>query len=243
MRTVFVALLIFAILPSALGQEGDDYTQRLYQAYVKYEFPLWEDIIKEMDREYELSQDKELLYDLCFAWYGYIGYLLNEEENKKAKKELKKAEDRAEELEVLFSGRHDVLALRGAFVGYRIVISKFSAIYLSRKALKYVHTAYESADICFNCNTEMGSRYYYVPRFLGGSKQKAIPYYEKAVELLESSSLKTEHSWLYINGVLMLANAYKETDRLDLACPLWKKLLEYEPEADWIREKLYSKCN
>jgi tetratricopeptide (TPR) repeat protein len=242
MKTFFFTLLMFASLPLVLGQDGSDYNQRLYQAYVKNEFPLWKDIIEEMDQEYEMSKDKDLLYDLCFAWYGYIGYLLNEEENKKAKKELKKAEDRAEELEALFSGRHDVLALRGALLGYRIVISKFSALYLSRRALKYIHTAYDSADTCFNCNTEMGSRYYYVPRFLGGSKQKAIPYYEKAVELLESSSLKADRSWLYINGVLMLANAYKETDRLDLACPLWKELLEYEPGAQWIRDKLYVKC-
>lgn len=242
MRAIFFAVLLFASLPLVLGQENNDYNHKLYQAYVKNEFPLWENIIKEMDQEYEMSKDKALLYDLCFAWYGYIGYLLNEEENKKAKKELKKAEDRAEELEALFSGRHDVLALRGAMVGYRIVISKFSALYLSRRALKYIHTAYESADTYFNCNTEMGSRYYYVPRFLGGSKQKAIPYYEKAVKLLENSSLKTERSWLYINGVLMLANAYKETDRLDLACPLWKGLLEYEPDAEWVREKLYVKC-
>jgi tetratricopeptide (TPR) repeat protein len=209
---------------------------------VKNEFHLWGDIIEEMDREFEHSKDKALLYDLCFAWYGYIGYLLNEEENKAAKVQLKKAEKRADQLEELYSGRHDVLALRGALVGYRIVISKFSALYLSHRALKYIHTAYESADIYFNCNTEMGSRYYYVPRFLGGSKQKAIPYYEKALELLESSSLKPDRSWLYINGVLMLANAYKETNRLDLACPLWKGLLEYEPDAEWVRDKLYVKC-
>jgi len=242
MRIVVFCLLLFASFPVLLGQNLRDYNDRMYQAYVNNEFPLWKEIIAEMDQEYEISNDKALLYDLCFAWYGYIGYLLNEEDNKAAKKELKKAENRAEELEALYSGRHDVLALRGAFVGYRIVISKFSALYLSRRALKYIHTAYESADTYFNCNIEMGSRYYYVPRFLGGSKQKAIPYYEKAVELLESSSLKTERSWLYINGVLMLANAYKETDRLDLACPLWKELLEYEPEAQWIRENMYSKC-
>ena len=62
------------------------------------------------------------------------------------------------------------------------------------------------------------------------------------MELLETSPLKAEHNWIYMNTVLMLANAYKETNHIELACNLYKQLLEYEPEADWVRNKLYSKC-
>jgi tetratricopeptide (TPR) repeat protein len=242
MKKVAIIFLLFAIIPYTGGQDSDDYNRRLYQSYVKSEMHLWKGIIEEMNQEYEISKNKALLYDLCFAWYGYIGYLINKEDNKSAKKELRDAELRAAELGEILNDRHDVMALRGALTGYRIVLSKFTSLYLGPRALKYINTAYESADTCFNCNVEMGSRFFYSPRILGGSKKEAVQHYEKAVELLETSPLKAEHNWIYMNTVLMLANAYKETSRMELACKLYKQLLEYEPEADWVRNKLYSKC-
>ena len=83
---------------------------------------------------------------------------------------------------------------------------------------------------------------FYTPKFLGGSKTEAIKYYEKAVEILENSTLKNERNWMYINSVLLLANAYTETGQVEKACHLYKQMLDYEPEADWIRKDLYSKC-
>lgn len=62
--------------------------------------------------------------------------------------------------------------------------------------LQIIKTAYESADTCFNCNTEMGNMKFYIPKFLGGSKTEAVIYYEKAVAILESSKLKTDHNWI-----------------------------------------------
>jgi tetratricopeptide (TPR) repeat protein len=242
MKRIAIILLLFAVVPHAGGQDSNDFNSRLYHSYINDEMHLWKGIIQEMNQDYELSMDEAILYDLCFAWYGYIGYLITEEGKKAAKEELKEAEKRAEELSEILHDRHDVLALRGALLGYRIVLSKFSSLYLGPRILKYLNAAYESADTCFNCNVEMGSRYFYTPKILGGSKSEAVPHYEKAVELLELSTLKTEHSWLYMNTVLMLANAYKETGQKDLACILYKQLLEYEPEADWVRTRLYSKC-
>ena len=242
MRNTLVLLLLIALIPGLQGQDVSDYKHRLYQSYIENEMHLWEGIIEEMSRNYEISGDEALLYDLCFAWYGYIGYLINKEEDKAAKVGLKEAVKRAEDLSEKMNDRHDVLALRGALLGYRIVLSKFTSIFLGPRALKYINTAYESADIYFNCNVEMGSRFFYVPKVLGGSKLKAIPHYEKAVELLEASPLKTEHNWVYMNTVLMLANAYKETEQMDRACLLYEQLLDYEPNAEWVRVKLYSKC-
>lgn len=242
MRKLITLLLLIITIPVIRGQDADDYRQRLYHSYVKDEILLWEDIIGEMSQEYTRTGDINLLYELCFSWYGYIGYLISEEQDKAAKAGVKEAGKKIKELEEVLNSRHDVMALQGALLGYRIVLSKFSSIYLGPRAMKYIQTAYESADTCFNCNVEMGNRFFYTPKFLGGSKPVALPYYEKAVEILESSSLKTERNWIYMNTVLMLANAYKETDQMDRACLLYEQLLEYEPEAEWIRERLYSKC-
>ena len=136
----------------------------------------------------------------------------------------------------------EVLALQGALIGYRIILSKFSSLFLGPKALKYINTAYETGDNCFNCQTEMGNMKFYTPKFLGGSKTEALPYYEKAARILENSNLKTDRDWIYMNTVLLLANAYKETGQSDRACELYEAMLAYEPKAQWIREDLYSKC-
>jgi hypothetical protein len=109
--------------------------------------------------------------------------------------------------------------------------------------MKYIKTAYEAADTCFNCNVEMGNMKYYTPRILGGSQEEAVLYYEKAVQILETSSLKRDRNWIYLNTVLLLADAYKSTGRKAQACKLYEALLNYEPRAEWIRKDLYSKCN
>lgn len=234
--------MLFTLIPFANGQKPDEYNKRLYLSYIHDEMFLWTGIIAEMNREYEREGNQELLYDLCFTYYGYIGYLISQEEEKAAKSALKVARERTDELEIVLNGRHDVLALQGAMIGYRLVLNKFTSMFQGPKALKYIKTAYESADTCFNCNMEMGNMKFYTPKFLGGDKTEAIQYYEKAVELLETSKLKTDRNWIYMNTVLLLANAYNEEGQEERACLLYKQVLEYEPDADWVREDLYSKC-
>lgn len=242
MKKIACILILLALLPFARGQGSNSYNKRLYESYVRGEMAPWKGIIQEMSREYERTGDQVLLYDLCFAYYGYIGYLISEEEEKEARRELDLAMTLTDELYEILDGRHDALALQGALLGYRIVLSKFTSMFSGPRAMKYIKTAYESSDIYFNCNVEMGNMLFYTPKFLGGSQTEAIPYYQKAVEILETSRLKTDRSWIYMNTVLLLANAYKETGRQDLACQLYKQVLEYEPAADWIRKDLYSKC-
>lgn len=237
-----IAILLFTCSSIAWTQETRTYTQRLYETYVNDQMQEWERIMANMEKDYEGNGDQSLLYELCFANYGYIGYLISLEEDKAAKKELSKAMKRTKALEEMMEDKPEVLALQGALIGYRIILSKFSSMFLGPKALRYIKTAYETGDNCFNCQTEMGNMKFYTPKFLGGSKTEALPYYEIAVSIVENSSLKQDRDWIYMNTVLLLANAYKETGQPDKACELYEALLEYEPKAQWIREDLYSKC-
>jgi len=242
MKRIFLIALLFLLLLPVTGQGTAIYNTRLYQSYIQDEMYLWKGIIAEMNSEYDTKGDLALLYDLCFTYYGYIGYLISQEEEKAAKSFLDRAMERTGELETALDGRPEVLALQGALIGYRLVLSKFTAMFLGPKAYKYISSAYESADTCFNCNVEMGNMRFYTPKFLGGDKTEAIQHYKKAVAILETSKLKSEHNWIYMNTVLLLANAYKETDQEELACQLYKQILEYEPAAEWVRKDLYSKC-
>ncbi|MDF1576567.1 MAG: hypothetical protein P1P86_15385 [Bacteroidales bacterium] len=242
MKKIILILFLMVLVPLARGQDRNAYNHRLYISYIGERMDQWKGILSEMKQEYERSDNPTLLYDLCFAYYGYIGYLISKERDNDAKEALKDAMKFSDQLEESLNGRPDVLALQGALLGYLIVLSKFSSMFLGPKALKYINTAYESSNTCFNCNTEMGNMKFYTPKFLGGSKTEAIQYYEKGVQLLEKSKLKTDRNWIYINTVLLLANAYAETGQQEPACKLYRQLLEYEPAANWIRKDLYSKC-
>jgi tetratricopeptide (TPR) repeat protein len=244
-RHIVVILLPFAmwgVTPLAASGQAS-YNQRLYESYVDGRMELWKGILADMNLDYNRQEDPRLLYDLCFTYYGYIGYLISEEEEKAARAMLNEAMKRTDRLEKIYRDRPDVLALQGALLGFRIYLSKFTSLYLGPRSLNYIKTAYEAADTCFNCNVEMGNIKYYTPKVFGGSKEEALFYYEKAVQILETSSLKKDRHWLYMNTVLLLADAYTSTGRKAQACQLYEALLNYEPRADWIRKDLYSECN
>ena len=236
------ALFLVSCFTETRAQKSQNYTRQLYETYVNDQMQEWERIIENMEKAYEDTGDQPLLYELCFTYYGYIGYLISLEEDKAAKNMLSSAMKRANELEEAMVDKPEVLALQGALIGYRIILSKFSSMFLGPKALRYIKTAYDTGENCFNCQTEMGNMKFYTPKFLGGSKTEALPFYEEAVRIIENSRLKTDRDWIYMNTVLLLANAYKETGQADKACELYEELLAYEPKAQWIREDLYSKC-
>lgn len=240
MKKSILTILVIGILLPMAAQAGKtpDYQAQLYTAYVKEEMSLWKDIIGQMDREYMQSKNGVLLYDLCFAYYGYIGYLINIKDNDAAKREVNKALERTKTLLLVSNDRDDILALHGALLGYQIVLSKFKSPLLGPLAMREIKQAQNSAHIYFNCNVEMGNMLFFSPRYLGGSKKKALAYYEKAVQILEEGTLKQDRHWIYMNTVLLLANAYMETGRKEKASLIYKQLLEYEPRATWIRSDL-----
>lgn len=241
MRKYLLFFIVVLFIPLCISAQ-ESYRQRLYESYVHKRMHLWEGIIGEMNRRYEQTGDQDLLHQLCFAYYGYIGYLISEEEDAAGKESLKVALNRTARLEEVTGGSPEVLALQGALLGYKIVLSKFSSLVSGPKALRYIKKANEAPGNCFNCHMEMGNMKFYTPAFLGGSKAEAIPYYERAVELVERSSLKKERDWIYMNTLLLLANAYSETGRKDRAQALYESLLEYEPRATWIRKEYCPGC-
>jgi tetratricopeptide (TPR) repeat protein len=241
-QKIIILILFFGYAVNVPAQGTADFERRLYNSYVDGNMRKWKAIIPEMVSAYERDQDPLLLYSLCFARYGYIGYCLDYGLENEAEEYLKEALLDTEELEDIYNGRHDVLALRGALLGFRIVLSNYRAVYLGPRVMGMINTASGSGDKYFNCSLEMANMLYHIPGILGGSKQKAVEYYRKAVATIEQSHLKEDRNWLYLHTVLSLANAYYETGSRAQACELYGRLLEYEPRAGWIRENLYSKC-
>ncbi len=242
MKAKTMLILLSLVSLYAKGQGTSLFEHRLYDLYVDGKILEWDKIINEMKAAYVQEKHPDLLYSLCFAQYGYIGHCISKEMEEEAKRCLKEAIKNGKELEEIYKGRHDILALQGAFLGYQIILSKFSALYLAPKTFKLINTAAASSDTYFNCSLETGNMRFFTPGFLGGSKEDAISYYKNAVAIIEKSAEKDAHSWIYINTLLILANAYYETGAKDLACMQYERILSYEPKAGWIRKEMLEKC-
>ena len=87
MKKNTLILLLIGLFSSTIGQDRIDYNQRLYASYIADEIDQWGRIIEEMSHEYQITDNQTLLYDLCFAYYGYIGFLISEEREKDMAKE------------------------------------------------------------------------------------------------------------------------------------------------------------
>jgi tetratricopeptide (TPR) repeat protein len=162
--------------------------------------------------------------------------------NEEADELVDEAIGNTKKLYKLLDGRADVSALWGALLGFKIVLSNYNSIHVGPKSLRLIKSASDSGDEYFNASLERANLLFYTPKILGGSKEEAMDYYRKAVKVIEQSNLKEERNWIYINTILLLANAYSETGSQSQACELYEGLLEYEPGAEWIRKDLLSNC-
>ena len=174
MKTTIIILLLSLLSSYTSGQSSLDFEQQLYASYIDDRISDWKGIIGDMKAVYQEEKDADVLYSLCFAQYGYIGHCIGDNLDSEAEESLKEAIENTKKLEELLDGRHDVLALQGALLGFKIMLSKFKSLYLGPRAYKLINTASESSDTYFNCSLEIGNMRYFTPKFLGGSKEEAI---------------------------------------------------------------------
>jgi hypothetical protein len=91
MKTKIVTVFLFLISSYSYGQGSADFEMRLYNSYIDGDMMDWKEIIMDMSASYHKEEQMELLYSLCFAQYGYIGYCISEDLEKEAKECLKDA--------------------------------------------------------------------------------------------------------------------------------------------------------
>jgi tetratricopeptide (TPR) repeat protein len=232
-------LLVVALLFNLAGLHAQDYQSRIYTTYLDGRMDLWKRVMEEMEQEYQRSQNTRILLDLTEAQYGYIGYCLGDKQKKLAKVELIKALDHMEILRKNMDPNARMFSLEGALYGFMI---RFEPL----KVRKYGALSEESNERALELDPtepqawmEKANIAFYKPAFAGGSKEEAVTLYEKAVSLYEASEEKLVNNWLYLNCLVGLAMAYEETDKLQDAATIYKKLLRREPGFQWVRDELY----
>jgi len=232
-------LLTIVMILFLHAARAQDYQSVIYQSYLLEQMDRWQEVMSQMEEDYQNSSDPVLLYDILETEYGYMGWLVSLKRKKEAEEVLKSAEQHMVLLSELGLDDARVFSLKGAFFGFQIMLDPLKAPSLGRSSM-------ESNEKALNLDPEEPQAWlekanmdYYRPAIFGGSKRKAVGSYEKAVELFESSPERIRENWVYMNCLAALGVAYENTRKYSEAGSVYRKILELEPSFKWVKEELY----
>jgi tetratricopeptide (TPR) repeat protein len=214
------------------------YREQIYQSFIKGDMIEWEKQMNLMKSNLN-NQSLEYELELMDYYYGYIAWSIGKKYNSKAEKALDFAEDRIDAILEKQPKLAKALALKGAFIGFRIGLNKLKAVYLGPRSQRYINEAVASNPNEPQSWIEKGNMLYYMPRIFGGSESEAIICYQKALQLLEKDERILENNWMYLNLYVVIAKAHQESGNIDEAQKIYKKLLAIEPDFQWVKKELY----
>ena len=233
--------LTLCLLLSLLAVNAQEYKSEIYQSYMLEKMDHWRDLMTQMEQDFQNTSDPDLLYDLLEAEYGYTGWLVSVKRKKEAEEILLSAQRHMAQLTELGRDNARVYSLKGAFYGFQIMLEPVRAPKLGRLSMEANEKALKLDPDEPQVWLEKANMDYYRPVIFGGSKKKAVPSYEKAVELFESSEERTHKNWVYMNCLAGLGIAYENTRKFSEAGRVYRKILELEPSFKWVGEELYPK--
>jgi len=231
-------LYILLLLLSGLVR-GQDYQSRIYHAYLQKQMGTWKEVMEEMESVYRENPDMELLYDLIEAEYGYTAYCISVKRRREAREVLDRAMDHINLFMELEVDNPKIHSLHGAFFGFRFFLEPFRALKNRKHSLEANQKAIDLGPNEPQAWMGKANIDYYTPAILGGSKKRAVPLYEKAVWLYESSPERIQQNWVYLNCLAGLGIAYEKTGQIQGAEAVYRKLLKLEPSFLWVRDDLY----
>ncbi|MGS0523804.1 tetratricopeptide repeat protein [Zobellia nedashkovskayae] len=176
--------------------------------------------------------------ELVSYYYGYTAWLIGAEKYDTAEDYIEKSEQIIDKLLDQSPTNATLLAYKGAYIAFTIGISKFKAVYLGPKSMRYINESIELDPENIQGNIEKGNSMYYRPAVFGGDKTEAIAYYVKAVKSFEKQGLVV-NNWMYINTMTALGQAYEATDQIQLAKLCYEKIIRIFPNFMWVEDELY----
>ena len=118
--------------------------------------------------------------------YGYIAWCIGNDSKDEARKYLELAEENLEKLKNADNFEAEYHAYTAAFYGFKIGLSLWRAPFYGPKSMNEAETAFKTDSSSFNANMELGNIWSNMPEMFGGSDEKALKYYLRALEILES---------------------------------------------------------
>jgi tetratricopeptide (TPR) repeat protein len=221
---------------AALAQQAPHVA--VYQAFINDRMEEWDRVIEDLaGREASLTDDQ--LIELVGFYYGYVGWAIGQGMDRKAKAYIRAADDLIERLLVKYPEKPELHAYKGAFLGFKIGLNKLKAVVLGPESMKHINRAVETGPERPQGWIEKGNALYYMPKMFGGSKEKALEAYRRAIGLMEEDPGLISDNWMYLNVLMILGQSYEEIGELQMAKNTYEKILQVEPGFTYVRDELY----
>lgn len=233
---LFLSLIIITM--SAQVPEVHSARKLIYAGYVSGNTVVWRRGLDQLRTHCAAHpEDDYAQYELALGEYGLIGSRLAEEESE-ILEEVKALQDRVGEMLKKRPEWSEALALMGGLYGMRVNLSPAATMLYGPKSVKYIDKAIETDDQCPTAWIEKGNAKYHAPFIFGGSVEKSIECYQKAIANFEARPTTLKNSWMYLFAIAWLGIAYDTNDQPEKARAAFQKALGIEPEFKWVRHEL-----
>ncbi len=237
-KNIALMIMVFNFTTELHASQGNNQPQEMiYYAFTRDRMETWIRAINILEKEYRRTGNIDVLYELTLARYGYIGYSLGTSDRTAAREHIRLAEEHIDKLTASSRYASSAYALQAALYAYRISMAPWRAVFWGQRSMNLIDRAIETDPRNPQAWLEHGNAMFYAPATFGGSKEKALESYNRAISIFESE-MKEHHRWLYLNTLVALAKSYQETGNKTMARITYRKALEFEPEFTWVRDTL-----
>ncbi|OFY50098.1 MAG: hypothetical protein A2X22_13025 [Bacteroidetes bacterium GWF2_49_14] len=214
---------------------AQSFNDQIYQSYITGDMDRWERLLKENDGKMYKPEGR---YNYALACYGFIGYMIGEDEKPRSRPYLNRAEVIVDGLLMENPDVPKYMALRCALYGFRAEYQPGKIPSLLPKGMKLMSEAEKSGANSPQVWLEMGNRDWFLPVALGGSDLNAIEEYKKAIGMMEALPGFTRNNWYYLKAYKILIGWYEKLNFRFQATETCRKLLTIEPDFVWARREL-----
>ena len=246
MKTNLISIFVFVLgcfgSMSLCSQTNidTDIKKMIYKASTSNSVLLWEKAISMLETAQKECPSNEVILHLGYAHYGLAGTCIGKKEETKGTAAIEKGKTYAEKLLKQADYEDDANALLGGLTGMSIAFSPISGMFLGSKSDNYLTKALKlNAENAFAL-LQQGSSLYNTPRMFGGDVNAAVSTFEKAIAIFEKQN--DEYDWIKLETMVWLGQALQNLERTDEAVAVYNKILEKEPNYDWVTNALLPKA-
>lgn len=226
-----ISILLLVTVSVSLGQTLDEMQ---YGAYVKTSITMWERSIVMADQKHGAES-----FNKAMAMYGLLNSTM-------ATKDKETFDDNVDQTVDLIKGIieenpnwGEPKAVLSAIYGLVMAYSPMKGMLYGSKSSSLMENALKDQEDSPLVHKVAGGSKLYTPKMFGGDPEEAVKEFERAVSLYEQSG-NVENNWLYLESLINLSMAYKQTEKTAQAKEMLNKALQVEPEFGWAKSMLAS---
>lgn len=231
-------LLAFLLLENISFCNSESiYRKMIYKTFVNGEMYKWDGIIQSME-ESTSTKTLDQKLELISYYYGNTAHQIHKKQYEKATVSCNKGETLIAQVLLQSPQNATAYAYKGAFLGFRIGISKFKSVVLGPESEACINKANQLEPHNVQAIVDKANLLYYIPSILGGDKKQALKLYILAVAIMEKNK-ECHQNWFYLNTLTSIAKTYEKLDQDQHSKAVYEKILRLEPNFKWVKNELY----